>query len=308
MLLALVLVLGGMPAPSYAAAPTAVRIGLSSSDVAAGPLYAQETGVFRRAGLDATLSMGMQGSAVLAALHKGTIDIGFANIVSIAESTESGEPFVLLAPGALYTAKAPITVLVQAPTTNFRTGADLNGKTIVTPSGKRDLGAIGTSAWIDANGGDSKTVHWITGIPLKQVGAALAAHKADASEITEPELTAQRGRGAIALVAPTFDAVGSGFIIGGFIARKAWVNSHPEAAHRFVTAMAEIARWANTHRAQTAPLLAARLHVAPSVVASMVRATYSPRLTVGEIQPALDAAAKYGVIQPMKAAALIGPQ
>jgi hypothetical protein len=37
----------------------------------------------------------------------------------------------------------------------------------------------------------------------------------------------------------------------------------------------------------------------------MVRATYSSRLAVDEIQPALDVAARYGVLRPMNAATLI---
>ncbi len=302
----LALVAGGVPSSSLAApAPTAIRIGISNSDVAAEPLYAQETGVFRKAGLAATLTPGMQGSAVLGALRKGTIDVGFVNIVSIATAVQHGDPYVLLAPGALYKSKAPLTVLVSAPANKYIAGAQLNGKTIATPSGGRDLGAVGTRAWVDSDGGDSRTIHFVTGIPLSKVGAALAAHQIDASEITEPELSAQLKSGAIRVVAPTFDAVSSRFIIGGFVASKAWVRAHPVAARRFVAAMHDVALWANVHKAETAPLLAASLKVDPEIVNSMVRAEYSPRLAVDEIQPALDAAARYGVLRPMQAATLI---
>jgi len=292
-----------------AAAPaaTTVRIGISNSDVAAEPLYANERGTFARAGLAATVTTGMQGGAVLDALANGTIDIGFANIVSIATAIQAGKPLVLLAPGALYTSEAPITVLVQAPGSNYTGGADLDGKTIVTPSGDRDLGAIGTRAWIDAHGGDSRTIHIISGIRLQDVGAALAAHRADASEITEPELSAQRAAGSIKLLAPTFDAVSPHFIIGGFVASRAWVQANPAAARAFVAAMSETAVWADAHHAETAPLLARVLGVPPAVVATMVRATYPATLTVATIQPALDAAARYHVLQPLRAEQLIVP-
>lgn len=302
---ALAVVAGGAPSSLGAQAPTPIRIGVSHSDVAAEPLYGVQTGIFRRAGLAATLMPGMQGAAVLRALHAGTIDVGFVNIVSIATAVQQGEPLVLLAPGALYRSRAPLTVLVSAPANKYIAGADLNGKTIATPSGGRDLGAIGTRAWIDADGGDSRTIHFVTGIPLAKVGDALAAHWIDASELTEPELTKQLRANEVRIVAPTFDAVGSRFIIGGFVASKSWVRAHPEAAHRFVAAMHDVALWANAHHAQTAPMLAASLHVDPQVVAAMVRATYSPKLAVGEIQPALDVAARYGVLRPMQAAALV---
>jgi ABC-type nitrate/sulfonate/bicarbonate transport system substrate-binding protein len=300
------LVAGGAgPSPLGAQAPTPIRIGVSNSDVAAEPLYGVQTGMFRRAGLAATLSPGMQGGAVLRALRTGTIDVGFVNIISTASAVQQGDPVVLLAPGALYRSRAPLTVLVSAPANRIIAGAELNGKTIATPSGARDLGAIGTRAWIDADGGDSRTVHFVSGIPLAQVGAALAAHQIDASELTEPELSKQLEAKQVRVVAPTFDAVGSRFIIGGFVASKTWVRAHPDAARRFVRAMHDVAIWANAHRAETGPMLAASLGVDPQIVASMVRATYSPQLTPGEIQPALDVAARYGVLRPMKAATLI---
>lgn len=294
---------------SFASAPaaTGVRIGISSSDAAAVPLYAERTGVFARHGLAATVRTGMQGVDVLAGLRDGTIDIGFANTLSTASAIHSGQHVVMLAPGAFYLSAHPVTVLVQAPSSTFRTGKDLDGKTIASPSGHRDLGAITNAAWIDQHGGDSKTVTFVTGIKLHDVGAALAAHKVDAAELTEPELSAQIRSGQVKLLAPTLDAVGNGFIIGGFVATRAWVNAHPAAAREFIAAMAETASWANAHRGVTAPIIAKELHVSPAVVTSMVRATYAIKLTTAELQPVLNVGAKYGVIPPMRATALFDP-
>jgi hypothetical protein len=53
--------------------------------------------------------------------------------------------------------------------------------------------------------------------------------------------------------------------------------------------------------------LARILGVPPAVVATMVRATYPATLTVETIQPALDAAARYHVLEPLQAQALIAP-
>jgi NitT/TauT family transport system substrate-binding protein len=269
----------GATLPLPARAATAIRIAVSNGDVAAEPLYAQDRGIFAAAGLDATIATNLQGAATLAALHAGTIDVGFANIVSIAEAFERGEPLALLAAGSLYTSAAPITVLVAAAGSTYRTGADLDGKAIATPSGRRDLGAIGTSAWIDRHGGNSRTIRWKTGLAFSEVGRALQRGDLDASELTEPEVTRQRRAGLIRVVAATFDAVAPAFVIGGFVARRAWVRAHPEAARRFTAAMRETAVWANGHHAETAVLLARRLHVSRELVDSMVRATYPRRAT-----------------------------
>jgi NitT/TauT family transport system substrate-binding protein len=293
-------------APSRAAAdPTLIRIGVSDTDAAAQPLYAQETGVFRRDGLDARITRGMQGARVLDAIAAGTIDVGFANIVSIATAIQRGAPVVLLAPGPLHLTQAPLTVIVQAPSSHFRSGADLNGKRVEVPSGRHDLATISTAAWIDEHGGDSRTVHFVSGIPLAKIAGALAAGRIDASELTEPYLSLEKRKGAVKVFGSTYDAIAPRFYIGGYAASKTWVESHPEAARRFVSAMREIAHWANAHPSQTAPMLAAWLGVSPSVVASMTRARFGETLSLALIQPALDVAAKYGAMEPMHAADVV---
>jgi hypothetical protein len=68
------------------------------------------------------------------------------------------------------------------------------------------------------------------------------------------------------------------------------------------------AEWANAHPADSGPILAKYTAVAPEVVAGMTRAKYGVTLEVGDIQPELDNAAKYGFIPPMAATDLIAGQ
>src|SRR5271169_3806137 len=124
------------PQAAKSAEPTVIRIGVSDTDAAAQPLYALQTGIFERAGLDAKIVGGMQGEPVLDGIAAGTIDVGFANIVSIANAIQHGKPVVLLAAGSVYDSRAPLTVLVQSPSSTLRTGKDLNGKIVETPSAR----------------------------------------------------------------------------------------------------------------------------------------------------------------------------
>lgn len=285
-----------------------VRVGVSNTDAAAQPLYARETGIFRRLGIEARMTGGMQGGPVIDAVKAGTIDVGFANIVSIATAIQRGDPVVLLAAGSVYDTRAPLTVIVQSPDSPLRTGRDLNGKTIEVPSARMDLATMATMAWIDEHGGDSKTVKFVAGIPLEQIAEALKAGKVDASELTEPHLSAQKRAGTVRVLAPTYDAIAPHFLIGGWVASKAWVDAHPAAARRFAQAMRESAHWGNTHQTQSAPLLAAQLKVDPSVVLGMVRSEYGESLDAALIQPCLDVAAKYGAMKPMNAAEMLRAQ
>src|SRR5579875_3719115 len=256
--------------------PATVRIAISDTDLASEPLYAQQTGIFARAGLDVRLSPSRHGGAgVIAELEAGTIDVGFSNLISIAAAVQRGDPVVLLAPAGIHNRNEPVNAIVGAPDSTYRTGADLNGKTTSSPSGPGSAGALAPAAWIDA------------------------------TEMGDPDLTILRQRGEIKVIASPFDAIGDGYLLAGFVASKAWVQANPDAARRFVLAMRQTARWANTHRSETAAILAKALHLSPAVVRAMSRTTYAETLTPAIMQPPLDVAARYGIIKPMNASELI---
>jgi NitT/TauT family transport system substrate-binding protein len=211
----------------------------------------------------------------------------------------------LLAPGGMYRNDRPVvTVLSQAASTNYTSGKDLAGKTVSTP-GSKDLGQLAVEAWIEKTGGDIKTVHFVHRLQMTKLAQYYAQGKIDAGEISEPVWTLERSRGRVKLLGDTFAAIAPRLLIGGYVTTKAWAAAHPAAVKEFVAAMHETEVWANAHHAQTAPLLAKRLHVDPAVVAHMVRATYAPALSPDLIQPVLDAAAKYGLLKPMQTAELV---
>ena len=290
------------PARARTAGTTRIRIGVVASDVSAEPYYAEAAGFYERAGLAAQIETLAGGGAIIDAVASGALDVGFANLTSAAAARQRGIPVAILAPATLYTSKAPVTVLVKARGSKLRSGADLTGKTVAVSTLRGEL-QVAASLWIDKNGGDSKTVHFVE-IPFASMAPALAAGRVDAAMITEPAMTIQKAQ--IELLSSAYDAIAPEFLIGGWVAASAWIKSDADAARRFAAAMAETARWANVHRAQTAQVLITRTKLDPAVVRSMVRATYGERLTAEAIQPVLDAAVRYGSLrEPMKAAELI---
>ncbi len=72
----------------------------------------------------------------------------------------------------MYNGPPPQAVVVVAPNSTFRTGADLNGKTVAV-NGLGDLTQVALAAFIDGNGGDSKSVKMLE-VPFTGVAAALA--------------------------------------------------------------------------------------------------------------------------------------
>ncbi|HEY5341739.1 MAG TPA: hypothetical protein VIK27_11990, partial [Candidatus Aquilonibacter sp.] len=75
-----------------------------------------------------------------------------------------------------------------------------------------------------------------------------------------------------------------------------WARAHPDLARKFVAVMAETAKWANGHHAETAKMIVALTKMPPDVANKMERAYYGERLDPALIQPVIDATAKYGAI------------
>jgi len=289
-----VLALAALPATSFGQELTAIHVGaIGYSDATSEPYVAQNAGIFKKYGLDATVVGLSGGGAVVAAVVGGSLDIGFANIISAAQALERGIPIVVLAPAAIYVAPHADALLVKARGSTLRTGADLNGKTVAVTT----LGAslqLCASAWIDKNGGDSKTVHFVE-VGFAEMGPALKQGRVDAAMESEPALT--RDKAVVEPLGDAFAAIAPRWALGVFVASKTWVSANPDAARRFVRAIAETARWANAHHADTARLLSVPSHIDVATFAAMERSEYGETLTAALLQPPLDMALKYGAIK-----------
>lgn len=283
------------------AAEASLQIRVSSGNAARiQPFYAEKLGIFSRLGLKVENTTGLQGAASMRAVDAGQFDIGYADIVSIAVAINRGEPYVILALGSVYTSDKAFTILAQASTSNFQSGKDLEGKRVATPT-PNDLGQLGVRAWVDAHGGDSSKVIFVHGIPVPEVPAALAEHRVDASETTEPQWTSQLKEGKVKLLAKNFDAIAPRFVNGAFFARREWVESHRDAARLFTQAMSETAQWARVHPDEAIELSSEVMKAPKSQVEFRARVPLGEGLQPELLQPVFDVAARYGMIAPIRA-------
>ena len=287
------LALAGLGAPAAdAQAPPMLRVATTPIDIGAQVLWAKDEGFLKKAGLDAEVMLINNGAAIAAAVASGAVDIGQANLVSLASAHERGLPFVLIAPGGLYTAAEPTTAMIVAKNSPVKTAKDLTGKTIAV-SGIKNITQVGASAWIDQNGGDVASIRWIE-LPFPQMAAALAAGRVDAAVVAEPELSGALAENA-RLLAPVYSAIRSEFLIGAWFARSDWVKAHPDVVKRFAAAIAESSRWANAHHAESAKIL--EKYTKQPINPAIHRVRWAERLDPAEAQPLIDAAAKYKVLK-----------
>ena len=299
---ALALVLAA-PAAAPAQQTQTLHVATTPIDLGAEVLYAKDRGFFAKAGLDVQVELMSSGAAIAAGVASGSLDVAQANIVSLASAHERGLPFVIVAPAGLYVSDEPTTSLVVAKTSAVRSARDLENKTIAI-NGLRNITQIGADAWIAAHGGDTAKVRYVE-LPFPQMAAALATGRVDAAMIAEPELSDALAGGARELAQP-YTAIADRFLIGGWFVTRPWASAHPEQLRRFAAAIVEAGRWANGHRSESAQILEKYTKV--RVSSRMRRAVYADRLDAAQIQPLVDAAAKYGSLRAaFPAAELLGP-
>jgi NitT/TauT family transport system substrate-binding protein len=276
--------------PARAAGP--IRVVTSPIDAAAEPYYARDMGFFKTAGIEVDIQAMGNGAAVSAAVASNTVDIGFANLMSIAVAYRRGVPFTLIAPGSVYDHRVPTTTLMVPNGSTIRTARDLTGKTLAA-AGLKTITEFAPRAWIDAGGGDAGSVKFVE-MSMPQIIDAFAAGRIDAAVLAEPFLTAAKP--VARTLANVYDAIAPRFLVGAFFTTTDWAKANPASVERFARAMADVARWANAHPAQSLEILQKYTKLEPATAKAMLRIGYADRFIIPEMQPMIDVLARYGGI------------
>lgn len=280
-----------VPAATFGQADQAIKIAVLPSDSISLAYYAVERGSFKKAGLDAELLRLQSGPAIAAAVASNAAQFGAANIIALAVAHEKGIRFTAIAPAGLYTGRAPTVALVVAKSSKIASAKDLTGR-IVAVDSLKTLGSIGTSAWVDHNGGDSKSLKFVE-LPFAEMGQALAAGRVDAAFLPEPFLSKVVANEGRVLAAP-LDAISPELLLGAWFTSADYAAAHPDVVRRFREVMIENANWAGANKAAAAAIYEKYSKVVLSTRTN--RMGQSGTLDIGRVQPLIDAAAKYGAL------------
>ena len=294
------------PRRAFTQALTPLRVTAVPNDDVTPFLYAQQSGLFRRAGLDVSIVQATSGAAIAAAVVSGSYDIGLISMMASITGHVRGLPFVMIAPSLMYLSSDPAQLLLVLKDSPFKSVRDLAGK-IVSCSSIRDVSWISTRASADQNGIDSESIKFVE-LPMAAVPAALEQRRIDAGSIVNPTLDEALATGHFRSIGQPFDAVAKRWMIAAWCTKSDFVTKNRDAVDRFATVMRTATLYANTHHAETAPLLAAFTGIEPAHVLAMKRVTCGEYLDPRDIQPAIDAAAKYKIIdKSFPAQELISP-
>ncbi|MGA2394875.1 MAG: ABC transporter substrate-binding protein [Candidatus Lustribacter sp.] len=274
----------------------ALQLTVANAPIDSGmtPVVAERAGFYRKYGLDVQLVTMSSGAAVSAAVVGGSLQIGSSSLPGVIAAHTKGVPFQLVTPASVYISDHPSDVLLVRADGPIRRAADLNGKTIASPA-LHDLLSTTTLAWIDQNGGDSKTVHQIE-LPPSATPAALQAGRIDAAGVSEPRVSELVASGVGRVLGKPYDVIAPSFLISGFFALPDVIAANRDAIVRLARAHHDANVFANAHHDQTAVWLSEAANVELSAVQHAQRAFFADRLDPAMIQPVIDASAKFGLI------------
>lgn len=275
--------------------PVKMTVGVPPSDGVKAFLYAVRAGIFRKYGLDIEVVPMSSGSAAMAAVAGGSMQVAFANLPSIVSAYARGVRFAIVAPGGIYTSERPYQLLFVKKDAPIRAARDLNGKTIASPALK-DLTSISTLAWIDQNGGDAKTVRAVE-LPASAFLPALDDGRIDAVALASPYLDDAQSSGRFRVLGKPFDAIAKHFVVSSWVASGETTSRTPDPYMRFGRAMHEAILYSNGHLAETVDLVAQYTKVDPQIVARGTRVLDAEFLSAADIQPIITFSLKYGLLE-----------
>ena len=282
-------------------------------NVASGPvddttpvLYAVKAGLFRRAGLDVQVTQLRSGAAIAAAVAGGSAQIGASSLMPLISANVHGVHFFILAPGTMYDTSIRNGLMVVQKNSPIHTAHDLNGQVIGTTS-LSEVSAIATLAWIDQNGGDSRSVKMVE-VSYPAMLPALVEGRIAAGALVSPTLEQQLESGQVRVLSNPKDAIAKHFLNSAWFTTADYATANPDIVARFARVMREASAYANAHHAETVDLIAAFTGLDPAVVGRSVRPIWGERLDPSDIQPIIDAAVKYkGIDRSFDAKELISP-
>lgn len=283
-----------LPRAARAQAVVKLNLGSTASGDVVNALWAQQSGILQKYGLTADIQRLNNSAAVVAAVLGGSMDLGRASLFSLVVARSKGLPIVLEAPSALYTAARPDAALVVATDAPIHSARDLNGKLLASAS-LGDLFTTMNAAWIDANGGDSKTVKYVE-LPGSATANALVAGRVDAAMLADPALSEAVRSGKCRVLGHPEDVLGKVSMATAYFCSSDYAAKNAAVLARFRKALDESAAYAIGHMSEMAPVIAKFSGVDPSMVAPMTLGRASDLLDTKLTQPTIDVCAKYGVI------------
>jgi NitT/TauT family transport system substrate-binding protein len=304
--LTLGLIVLGSSAPLGGQTLATVRVIGPANDGFTGVFYGVKSGIFRKYGLEVQTMLVPNGAAAAAALSGGGAEVAFTNTLIVIQAHAHNIPIQYLTPGGYTNAKNSISRVLVLKDSPIASARDLTGKTFGSPA-LHDINSAIFMYWVDKTGGDSKTLQQVEAPASAGLGL-LEQHRADVVMLTDPMASQALASGQVRELAHPYSVLGTPVDTAGLAVLAPTVDANRDVYDRFARAMREAVAFTNAHPDQTVDIVAGFTGATPDAVRHSQRATSADYLDPRALQPLIDIAAKYGLIdKSFPAADIISP-
>ncbi|MEU4405005.1 ABC transporter substrate-binding protein [Streptosporangium sp. NPDC023963] len=289
---------GGAEEPAGGAGgsgPEKVKINVGTIPVLdTAPLQiAIEKGLFKKQGLDVTLSMLAGGAEAIPKLKGGSLDVSFGNYVSFFGAHAKGAIDLKIVSDGFRSAPGTHTIMV-AKDSPVRTVADLKGRTIAVNT-KRNIATMLARVAAKAHNIELDEDKSFVEFPFPEMESVLKAGTADAVVVVEPFGTLiGRSIGARVLwdlsQGPTAD-----FPIAGYAVTSEFAKANPDTVAAFQRAMAE-AKALAADRANVIAAIPKYTKITADTAADLAFGTFPTTLDATSLQRVTDAMRESGLL------------
>jgi ABC-type nitrate/sulfonate/bicarbonate transport system substrate-binding protein len=282
----------GSPRVALAAAPpVTIRAAATLDDDATPFIWATENGLFRRNGIDASITRGTSGAAIAAGVIGGAYEIGKSSITTLCAAHARGVPLTWIAPAGEYDSSMTMRLaMIVKSDSPIKTGADLNGKTFGV-YGIGDIYTISARAWMEKNGGDPNSLKFVE-LPISAMVEAIATGRVDAGAMNEPAVEVALTSPRLRLLSHPFASVAPRFLYTAWFAATEYAAAHRPAMDAFGRSMREAAAYVNGHHEQTVDMISTFTSVDAATIRKMTRVEQGVVPDPKLVQPVIDEMAK----------------
>ena len=265
------------------------------TDGAKSVLYAQRAGLFRKHGIQADIEPLGSGAAIFAAVLGSSADFGSGSLFPVFAAYARGVPLRIVAPASLYSSDHSDTLMLVQKDAPIHAPRDLNGK-VMGADAPNDIYVTSVRAWLDANGGDGKSLHTIELNAAQQL-AALNGGRIDAAVLKPPFLTVALDSGKFRVLGKPLDVIAPRFLLSCWVASEDYIAKNADTVTGFVAGLTEAARYTNPHQDQTVDMVAGFTKQDPAQLRHGVRSITADAISLADLQRPLDFAVKAGILE-----------
>ena len=285
--------LAALPRASMAQGAISIRVSTPPNASVIPLYYGIKAGLFKRAGLDIQYTKSSTGVSIASAVAGGAYDIGVSPTLSVIYAHVRSIPFRILAPTDEMAFDSEAGLVVPS-TSSLRAPKDFIGRTIAV-QGSNDINVLAMKAWMDQGGADAASVKFIE-LPQSASPAALAEGRVDGICVTPPYSTIATADGRAKLIANIYAAIAPKVMTGCYFATADWIERNHDAALRFAQTYAQSATYLNSHYEVGRDELPEFTGIDRAVVYRMRKLLHTGSIDLSHIQPTIDAAVKYQLI------------